>query len=152
VQTERDKKTILVVDDDKAILESLKLILEKEGYIVDTAETGGEAIEKSRNRHYNLALLDIRLPDMEGTELLTRLNTGIPRMRTVMITGYPSLESTVESLNLGADGYLIKPIRPEKLVKILEEKIREQEAEELKYRLAEEKLQKKTMLEYYEPL
>ena len=152
MQTERNKKTILVVDDDKAILESLKLILEAEGYIVDTAGTGGEAIEKSTNRHYNLALLDIRLPDMEGTELLTRLDTGIPRMRTVMITGHPSLESTVESLNLGADGYLIKPIRPEKLVKILEEKTREQEAEELKYRLAKEKLQEKTMLKYYEPL
>ena len=123
---------ILVVDDDKSILESLKLILQAEGYIVDTAETGAQAMEKSRNRYYNLALLDIRLPDMQGTELLTRMDMGVPRTRAIMITGYPSLDSTVESLNLGADGYLIKPIEPEKLLKIIEEKLKEQEEERRK--------------------
>ncbi len=69
---------ILVVDDDKSILESLKLIAQAEGYIVDTAETGSEAMEKSRNRHYNLALLGTILPDMRGTELLTRMDMGVP--------------------------------------------------------------------------
>ena len=151
MQMERKKK-ILVVDDDKSILESATVILEGEGYSVDTAETGREAIEKSKEGYYNLALIDIKLPDMEGTELLTKMELGVPRMRTVMITGYPSLESTVESLNLGADGYLIKPVEPRKLINIIEEKLKEQEVERLKLKLAEQKKQTKTMLKYYQPL
>lgn len=149
---QKKKTSILVVDDDKSILESATAILEVEGYSVDTAETGKQAIEKSKESYYNLALIDIKLPDMEGTDLLTKMELGVPRMRTVMITGYPSLESTVESLNLGADGYLIKPVEPRKLINIIEEKLKEQEAERLKLKLAEEKKQTKTMLKYYQPL
>lgn len=119
---------------------------------MDTAETGSEAMEKSRNRHYNLALLGTMLPDMRGTELLSLMDMGVPRTRAIMITGYPSLDSTIESLNLGADGYLIKPIEPEKLLKIMEEKLREQEEEGRKYEQAERVLQTETMLKYYEPL
>jgi len=141
-----------VVDDDKAILKSLKLVLEAEGYIVATAETAGEAIVKSKNSYYDFALLDIRLPDMEGTELLTRMDLGVPRMRVVMITGYPSLENTIESLNQGADGYLIKPIDPTKLLKIIEEKLKEQEAERQEYERKEAILKTKTMLKYYDPV
>lgn len=68
-----EKKSILVVDDDKTILKSLKTLLELEGYSVDTVETGQEAIEKSKTEFYNLALLDIKLQDMEGTELLATM-------------------------------------------------------------------------------
>lgn len=149
---EREKKKILVVDDDKAILKSLKLVLEAEGYVVATAGTGGEAIVKSKNSYYDLALLDIRLPDTEGTELLTRMDLGVPRMRVVMITGYPSLENTIESLNQGADGYLIKPIDPTKLLKIIEEKLKEQEAERQEYERKEAILRTKTILKYYDPV
>jgi len=60
------KVSILSVDDDRAILQTLKAILESRGYVTDTAETGGEAIEKSKSKFFSLALLDIRLPDMEG--------------------------------------------------------------------------------------
>lgn len=124
------RRRILIVDDDRAILQTLKAILQSEGYSVDTAETGTEAIEKSRARWYNLALLDIRLPDMEGTELLTKMFLGTPRMRTIMITGYPSLESAIESLNSGADGYMVKPLDPENLLRIIEDKLHDQEVEE----------------------
>ena len=123
-------RRILVVDDDPTILQTLKAILQSEGYSVDTAETGEEAIEKSRAYQYNLALLDIRLPDMEGTRLLTKMCFRSPRMRTIMITGYPSLESAIESLNSGADGYMVKPLDPENLLKIIEDKLNEQEVEE----------------------
>lgn len=124
-----EKKRILVVDDDRSILQSAKAILKSEGYLVDTAETGREAIEKSEIHTYDLTLLDIKLPDMEGTRLLTEMRMGKPRMRTIMITGYPSLDNTVESLNLGADGYIIKPIDPRKLLEIVREKLWEQEVE-----------------------
>ncbi len=122
-----EKKSILIVDDDKAILQSLNDVLRSKGYTVDTAETGGEAIEKSEAQFYNLALLDIKLPDMEGTKLLTKMHRDTPRMMKIMITGYPSLENAVEALNLGADAYIMKPVSPEKLLKVVKEKLKEQE-------------------------
>jgi len=122
-----DRKSILIVDDDKAILKSFKDILQTEGYLVDTAETGQEALEKAEERFYNLVLLDIKLPDIEGTELLVEMHEYTPRMMKVMVTGHATLENAVESLNLGADAYVMKPVKPEELLRVVEEKLREQE-------------------------
>lgn len=66
---------------------------------------------------------------MEGTKLLTEMRMGTPRMRTIMITGYPTLETAIEALNSGADAYMIKPIDPRKLLKVIEKKLEEQEVE-----------------------
>jgi len=124
------KASILIVDDDRTILQTLKAILESKGYITDTAETGREAIEKSESKFFNLALLDVRLPDMEGTKLLTEMKDTHPTMVKIMITGHASLENAVESLNLGADAYLMKPVKPEELLKTIEEKLKAQEIAE----------------------
>ena len=132
-----EKKKILIVDDEKDILETLKQILERKGYDVDTAETGKEALEKSKNELYNLALLDIVLPDIEGTELLTKLHGIMPRMMKIMVTGSPSLQHAVKSLNLGADAYILKPVNPKELLKTIEEKLREQSQIEM---LSEDKV------------
>jgi CheY-like chemotaxis protein len=75
---------ILVVDDDQAIRSTMKTILQDEGCQVDIAENGKEAIEKSKDKFYNIAILDIRLPDMEGVELLKLLKNGVPRMRKIL--------------------------------------------------------------------
>jgi DNA-binding NtrC family response regulator len=124
---EESKKSVLIVDDDRTILKTAQAILQLEGYSVHLAETGQEAIEKSETQFYNVALLDIKLPDMEGTDLLTKMHTTMPRMMKIMITGYPSLANAVEALNLGADAYLIKPIDPEELLMVVKEKLTEQE-------------------------
>ena len=121
------KKSILIVDDDIAILKYATHILQLEGYDVDAAETGFEAIEKSNARFYNLALLDIKLPDMEGTELLTKMHRTTPSMMKIMVTGFPSLNNAVEALNMGADAYLLKPVELEELLKVVKEKLKEQE-------------------------
>src|SRR5674476_991558 len=102
-------KSILIVDDDETILAVLKEILELDGYTVETAATGKEAIEKSENILVNLSLLDIKLPDMEGTELITKLHKADPQMIKIIITGFPSFDNAVKSLNLGADAYIMKP-------------------------------------------
>ena len=120
------KKSILIVEDDKAILKSLKDILQSEGYSVDTAETGREAIQKSKEKFFNMALLDIKLPDMEGTKLLVTMHENLPKMVKIMITGYPSVENAVEALNRGADAYIMKPVKPEKLLALIEEKLEKQ--------------------------
>jgi DNA-binding NtrC family response regulator len=135
-------RTILVVDDDEDILEGLKEILENEGYTVDTARTGQEAIEKSKTRIYDLALLDIRLPDIEGVKLLTKIHESSQKTIKIMITGYPSLKNAVESMNLGANGYIIKPIDPEKLLAIVRER--------LKSRMQAEALTEKEVKEWIE--
>lgn len=127
---EDKKKSILVVDDDTAILKYATRILQSEGYDVDAAETGFEAIEKSNTHFYNLALLDIKLPDMEGTELLTKMHRTTPSMMKIMVTGFPSLENAVEALNMGADAYLLKPVELDELLKVVKEKLREQEEAE----------------------
>jgi DNA-binding NtrC family response regulator len=119
------RKTILVVDDDERILESLKVILESEGYAVSSAETGEEAIERNKTDFFDMALLDIKLPGMQGTELLAALHKESPRMVKIMMTGYPSLENAVASLKLGADAYVMKPVNPEKLLDVIEKKFRE---------------------------
>ena len=130
-------KSILIVDDDKAILKSLKKILQSKGYNIDKAETGREALERSEAGFFNLALLDIKLPDMEGTELLTEMHRETPRMMKIMITSHPSLENAVEALNLGADAYIMKPVDPDELLEVVEEKLREQEEAE---RMSQEKV------------
>jgi len=75
-------------------------------------------------------LLDIKLPDMEGTKLLIKLHRDTPQTIKIMITGYPSLENAVEALNLGADAYIMKPVNPERLLKVVDEKLKEQEEAE----------------------
>jgi DNA-binding NtrC family response regulator len=110
-----DKNTrILVVDDDETIRTTMKAILEDEGYIVDLAGTGKEAVKKTRERSYNVALLDIRLPDMEGIELLKLMHDSVPRTRKIMVTGYPSMQNAISALNKNADAYLLKPVDVEK--------------------------------------
>ena len=120
---------ILVVDDDETIRTTMKAILQDEGYIVDLAATGKEAIQKTTEKNYNVALLDIRLPDMEGVELLKLLKDGIPRTRKIMVTGYPSMQNAISALNKNADAYLLKPVDVEKLLATVKQQITDQENE-----------------------
>lgn len=121
-------KSILVVDDERSILNGFKEVLESESFSVETAETGEEAIEKSNAKFFNLALIDIRLPDIDGTKLLTAMKETMPKMVKIMVTGYPSQENAIESLNKGADGYIIKPIlNMDGLVNMVKEHLKKQE-------------------------
>ena len=101
----------------------MKAILEDEGYLVDLASTGEEAIQLTMKKTYNVALLDIRLPDMEGVELLKLMRDSIPRTRKVMVTGYPSMQNAISALNKNADAYLLKPIDIEKLLNLVKEQL-----------------------------
>jgi DNA-binding NtrC family response regulator len=120
---------ILIVDDDDTIRSTMKAILEDEGYEVDLAASGKEGVQKANETSYNIALLDIRLPDMEGVELLKLMKPAVPRTRKIMVTGYPSTQNAIEALNKNADAYLIKPVDIEKLLKTIEEQLKLQEDE-----------------------
>ena len=77
-----------------------------------------------------MALLDIKLPDMEGTQLLAKLHENTPKMVKIMVTGYPSLENAMEALNQGADAYVTKPVKPAKLLALIKEKLEKQNQDE----------------------
>jgi PAS domain S-box-containing protein len=113
------KKSILIVDDDKGTCRTLSLIFNKKGYEVVTVGTGHDALEKAKGRFFNLALLDIKLPDIEGIELLVPLKKIHPDMETMMITAYSSVETVIKALNKGASAYITKPLNiDEILIKI----------------------------------
>jgi DNA-binding NtrC family response regulator len=132
-----DAARILVIDDDENIRKVLETILEDEGYIVDTAETAKKGIEESEKTFYNLALIDVRLPDMEGIELLSKLRSTKPKMRKIIVTGYPTLQNAVAAVNKGADAYVMKPFEVDKILETIREQLKKQEEEK---RFSEEKV------------
>ena len=110
---------ILIVDDDEGTRQTLTLILRKKGYATEAAGTGQEALTKARARFFNLALLDLRLPDTEGVELIAPLKALHPDIAVLMVTGYASQQTAIQALNAGAAGYLTKPVEmDEALAKI----------------------------------
>jgi DNA-binding NtrC family response regulator len=127
-----ERPRILIVDDDEGIRTVLATVLEEKGYTVDTAKYGKEGIEKTKTNLYNLALIDIRLPDMEGTQVLAKMKDTTPKIRKIIITGFPSLQNSVEALNKGAQAYIMKPFDMDKVLKTVEEQLKKQQ-EEKKY-------------------
>lgn len=120
---------ILVVDDDENIRRVLKAILEDEGYKVESVDTGQKAMELTQKKNFNLALIDVRLPDMEGIELLTKVKDTTPKMRKIIITGYPTLQNAIAAVNKGADAYIVKPFDMDKVLETIREQLKKQEEE-----------------------
>ena len=111
--------TALIIDDNKEIRNSLSLILEDEGYSVETVENGKKALSICKKSTFDVALIDVMLPDINGTDLLHKLNEIQPKMVKIIVTGHPSIENAATSVNEKADGYIIKPIDPEKLLEMI---------------------------------
>jgi len=124
---EKQAARILVIDDEESVRKSLALVLKDEGYAVDVAENGEEAIKKSKANFYNLALVDIRLPDIDGISLLPQMRETVPKMVKIIITGYPSLDNSIEAVNRGADGYIVKPYSMENLLRTIREHLQKQQ-------------------------
>ena len=124
-----ERARILIVDDDESIRKVVATILHEKGYAVDTAETGKEAINKSNKKFYNLALIDMRLPDMEGTQLLMAMRETTPRMVKIIMTGYPSLQNAMEAVNKNADAYLLKPVNMDKVLSMIDAHLKRQQGE-----------------------
>jgi DNA-binding response OmpR family regulator len=115
-------KSILVVDDDQSILKSTKSILQREGYVVETAETGKKALDKMLEKHYDIVLLDVKLPDIEGTDILLQMKNPRDTIK-IIITGFSSDELGKKAADYGADDFLAKPIRPEELLATIRERL-----------------------------
>ena len=96
---------------------------------MDVASNGSEALQKSEETIYNLALIDIKLPDMEGIDILIRMKDTVPKVRKIMLTGFPSVQNAIEAVNRKADAYLLKPVEVEKLLVTIREQLKLQENE-----------------------
>ncbi|MFH0871339.1 MAG: response regulator [bacterium] len=111
--------SILIVDDDEGIRQSLALILKEKGYQPTTAETGAAALSLAQDRPFNIALVDVRLSDMEGTELLSRLKESHPDLEVILITAYASLESSIQAVAEGAYRYFTKPLDMDEVMAVI---------------------------------
>ena len=104
-------KKVLIVDDEELIRETLQRILKKEGYYIDVAVNGNEAIQKFNDNNFDLVLLDINLPDIDGLEVLKSLKEVTSDILVIMITGYASVENAVKAMKYGAYDYVEKPLK-----------------------------------------
>lgn len=120
---------ILIVDDDENMRKALVAVLEDEGYAVESVDTGKKGIEKTETEFFNLALIDVRLPDMEGIEVLSGMRETSPKIRKIVITGYPTLQNAVAAVNKGANAYIMKPFDVEKMLQTIKEQLKKQEEE-----------------------
>jgi signal transduction histidine kinase/CheY-like chemotaxis protein len=110
---------ILVVEDDPGVLASCKRILAYKGYRVGGAGNGYQAIERAADERFDLLLVDIRMPGMDGLETYQAIREFTPDIIGVIITGYASMETAIEAIKLGFDGFLIKPFSPDELYAVV---------------------------------
>ncbi len=111
-----EETKILIVDDEENILTIFRLILERSGYIVDTAATAEEALVKVRSNTFQLCLLDLNLPDMYGIELARQIQEIDPRVKKMMVTGDSSGDYQEEAQVYGINGFILKPLNKVTLI------------------------------------
>ena len=117
----KEMKPVLIVEDEAIMRESLRDWLKDEGYEVETAEEGEEALQKIGEREFGVAVLDLRLPGKDGLEVLKEATAQNPKLKGIVITAYPSVETAVEAMKIGAVDYIVKPFAPDALEKSIEE-------------------------------
>ena len=121
-------KKILVIDDEELVTESLKKLLSKSGYEVQIARSGTEAVERVKATDFDLIVSDIRMPDMDGVQALTKIREylkeeGKPAMPEILITGYASKENLEGAKNLGVADYLYKPFNIRDFLEIVKKNL-----------------------------
>lgn len=138
-----DTMNIMIVDDEKIIRESFFYWFQKSGHRVETAASGSEALEKLEQIYFDLILVDIKMPGMNGIELLEQVKSDYPDTIVIIITAYGSIESAVEAMKLGAADYLLKPFKPDQLSLVME-KVIQQKKISCEYNYMKERLEKFT--------
>ncbi|MGR3310161.1 MAG: sigma-54-dependent transcriptional regulator [Candidatus Brocadiales bacterium] len=121
------KKKILIVEDNEYVLESIKLLLSKEGYSIATATDGHAAIELSKKERYDLVITDIKMPQMDGMELLQRLKGEFPDISVIMMTAFGSIKNAVGAMKMGACDYITKPVSSEEIKLVIQKVFEKQD-------------------------
>ncbi|MHC4734198.1 MAG: response regulator, partial [Planctomycetota bacterium] len=119
---------ILVVDDEIDMRNGLQKILSRKGYTVDTAEGGLRAVEKMKQTSFKVVIADLKMPEMDGIEVLRRAKDINRTIAVIIITGYGTVTSAVESMRLGAFDYITKPFKPDDVTDIVERALKTERA------------------------
>jgi DNA-binding NtrC family response regulator len=110
---------VLVVDDDFNVARAMQTVLSHEGYEVDTTPTGRGALARFQGKNYDLLVADLRLPDIDGMDVIKKVKTEHPDTAVVIITGFSTVSSAVQAMKLGVSDYLAKPVTDEELKTIV---------------------------------
>ena len=129
---------LLIADDEKNILSGLKLAFEDEGYDVITASDGKEAWDKLQKNIVDLVITDLRMPEMDGYELLKRIASSYPTLPVIVLTGHGTIETAVETMRDGAVDFFTKPVDIDKLSLVVKKSIKASELQEQNRKLSEE--------------
>ena len=113
-------RSVLIVDDDEDILDIFEMTLLDGGYTVETALTGAEVLAKAKDLKFDVAILDIVLPDLRGDKLALELKKGNNDVNIIFVTGYSNMQDCINSLNIGVSDILLKPIGEEELLQAVE--------------------------------
>jgi len=138
-----EKMSIMIVDDEMIVRESLFHWFEKAGHVVETASSGFEALEKLERFPFELLFVDIKMPGMDGIELLEKVKAEYPDTIVIIITAYGSIESAIKAMKTGASDYLLKPFKPDQLSLVME-KIAPQRKLQSEYNYLKGRLEKIT--------
>lgn len=130
--------SLLIADDEKNILSGLRLAFEDEGYTVITASDGKEAWEKLQKNIVDLVITDLRMPEMDGYELLKRISSSYPTLPVIVLTGHGTIETAVETMRDGAIDFFTKPVDIDKLSLVVRKSITATELKEQNRKLSEE--------------
>jgi DNA-binding NtrC family response regulator len=136
IEEYRPPPHILVMDDELSVAKGLEMVLTEEGYEVDLAMTGHDALETFGKKEFDLLVADLRLPDIDGLEVIRAVRERRPQTGVVVITGYASVDSAVESMRLGAFDYLSKPFTEDQIKISIGEALREKHKEQAEKSLA----------------
>src|SRR5437667_2909398 len=140
-----DNRHVLIIDDERPVLMTLAALLKRHGYQVDTAPTATQGLKVLKSKSPTLVLLDLRLPDADGLEMLDRIKTGLPEVPVIILSAHDSLHNAIESIKRGAYHFISKPYAPEELLSLMEKALEKQfllrETEEL--RVKTEQLEKR---------
>jgi YesN/AraC family two-component response regulator len=133
--------TVLVVDDDQLVLELLQEYLKDEEYQVITAGSGEEGISKIHSVRVDIALVDYKMPGMDGLETIEKMTESDPETVTILMTGFPTIDSSIKAMKLGASNYILKPFKLEEVklavTKATQEHQLRQEMKNLRKRVSE---------------
>jgi DNA-binding NtrC family response regulator len=119
-----NRPRILIMEDEPSLAEGLKMVLSEQGYRVSVADAGLRALGTLTERDYDLMVMDLRLPDMDGMEVLRLIKETKPETEVIVMTGYASVGSAVESMKLGARDYLPKPFTEDELKAAVEKALK----------------------------
>ena len=111
---------VLVIDDEVSVADALGIILRDHGYEVVTAKTGLEGLAICDGRRFDVTITDLRLPDMSGLEVLSRIKKRDPRSQVIVITAYGTPEAIADSMKLGAVDVLAKPFLPSDVLRLID--------------------------------